>query len=133
MTSSRTRSFAVAALTLTAVLLPLSVNAQVRPATDPDSAMVRRPEVTMAATATRVDTLAGPRFARAGVSVPAAVAGLAVRKESDSHLGAGPNVAMMGVGVAGVVIGSMVGGDGGAAIAIGGGVLGLIGLFRYLR
>jgi hypothetical protein len=40
---------------------------------------------------------------------------------------------MMGVGVAGVVIGSMVGGNGGAMIAIGGGVIGLIGLFRYLR
>jgi hypothetical protein len=39
----------------------------------------------------------------------------------------------MGVGVAGVVIGLLVGGDGGAAIAIGGGALGLFGLFRYLR
>ena len=132
MNSPFARSFAVAVLTLTSALLPSSVNAQVRPAADPDSA-VRRPEVTMAATAARVDTLVGPRFSRAGVSSPAALSGVAPLQGSDTHLGAGPNVAMMGVGVAGVVIGMLVGGDGGAAIAIGGGVLGLIGLFRYLR
>jgi len=32
-----------------------------------------------------------------------------------------------------VVVGLLVGGDGGAAVAIGGGVLGLVGLYRYLR
>jgi hypothetical protein len=133
MNSPRARSLAVAVLSLTSALLPLSVSAQVRPVTDPDSAAVRRPAVTMAATAARVDTLAGPRFARAGVSAPAAVSALAPQQASDSHLGAGPNVAMMGVGVAGVIIGSLVGGNGGSMIAIGGGVLGLIGLFRYLR
>lgn len=129
MNSQFARSFTVA-LILASALLPGSVDAQVRPVVDPDSATVRRPEVTMAATATRVDTLTGPRFARAGVSAPAAVPST---QGSDSHLGAGPNVAMMGVGVAGVVIGLLVGGNGGAAIAIGGGALGLFGLFRYLR
>jgi hypothetical protein len=39
----------------------------------------------------------------------------------------------MGVGAAAIVIGLLVGGDGGAMISIGGGVLGLYGLFRYLR
>lgn len=132
MNSSLARSFAAAVLTLSTLLLPSTVSAQVRPATDPDSTAVRRPDVTMAATATRIDTLVGPRIARAGVS-PAAVPALALLQGSDTHLGAGPNVAMMGVGVAGVVIGLLVGGDGGAAIAIGGGALGLYGLFRYLR
>ena len=131
MNSTLARSFAVAVLTLSAVFLPSTASGQVRPATDPDST-VRRPEVSMASTATRVDTLVGPRIARAGVS-PAAASAMAPLQGSDTHLGAGPNVAMMGVGVAGVVIGMLVGGDGGAAIAIGGGALGLYGLFRYLR
>lgn len=135
MNSLLARSFAVAILTLGAALLPSSVDAQVRPGEDRDSAVMRRPEVTMAATTARVDSLsAGPRVIRAGVSAPIAVLPRAVPLEdSDAHLGAGQNVAMMGVGVAGVVIGSMVGGNGGAMIAIGGGVIGLIGLFRYLR
>lgn len=132
MNSSFARSFAAAVLTLSTALLTSTVQAQVRPATDPDSSTVRGPEVTLAATATRVDTLVGPRIARAGVS-PAAVSALAPLQGSDTRLGAGPNVAMMGVGVAAVVIGLLVGGDGGAAIAIGGGALGLYGLFRYLR
>jgi hypothetical protein len=42
-------------------------------------------------------------------------------------------VAMMGVGVAGIIAGSTIEGDGGTMISIAGGVVGLIGLFRYLR
>ena len=133
MNSPFARSFTVA-LILAAALLPGSVDAQVRPAVDPDSSAIRRPEVSMAATIrTQADTLAGPRFVRAGVIVPATVTVVSPLQGSDASLGAGPNVAMMGVGVAGVVIGLLVGGDGGAAIAIGGGALGLFGLFRYLR
>jgi len=45
----------------------------------------------------------------------------------------GSNLAMMGVGAAAVVIGLMVGGDGGTILALGGGVVGLVGLYRYLR
>jgi hypothetical protein len=52
---------------------------------------------------------------------------------SDANVGAGSNVAMMAVGAAGIVVGSMIGGPGGTMIAIGGGVIGLIGLFRYVR
>ena len=133
MNSSFARSLAVALVTLTSAILSSSVDAQVRPAANPDSSAIRRPEVSMAATTTRVDTLAGPRFSRAGVSIPLTASALSPVQGSDTHLGAGPNVAMMGVGVAGVVIGLLVGGDGGAAIAIGGGALGLYGLFRYLR
>lgn len=54
-------------------------------------------------------------------------------QRSDAHLGAGSNVALMGVGLAGIVIGSLVDGSGGTMMVIGGGVVGLIGLFRYLR
>jgi hypothetical protein len=39
----------------------------------------------------------------------------------------------MGVGAAAVVIGLLIGGDGGTLVAISGGVIGLYGLFRFLR
>jgi hypothetical protein len=45
----------------------------------------------------------------------------------------GSDLALMGVGGAAVVVGLLVGGDAGAAVAIGGGAVGLIGLYRYLR
>ena len=43
------------------------------------------------------------------------------------------NVALMIVGGAGLVIGSIIGGDTGTIVMVGGGVVGLIGLYRYLR
>jgi hypothetical protein len=46
---------------------------------------------------------------------------------------AGPNIAMMAVGGAALVTGLIIGGDGGLIIAATGGVIGLIGLYRYLR
>lgn len=47
--------------------------------------------------------------------------------------GQSTNVAMMIVGGAGLVVGSLIDGDAGTIIMVGGGVVGLIGLFRYLR
>lgn len=46
---------------------------------------------------------------------------------------AGPNIAMMAVGGAALVVGLIIGGDGGLIIATTGGVIGLIGLWRYLK
>jgi hypothetical protein len=43
------------------------------------------------------------------------------------------HVAMMGVGAAAVVVGLIIGGDNGTIIATVGGVIGLVGLYRYLR
>ena len=45
----------------------------------------------------------------------------------------GQNLAMMGVGAAGLAAGLLIGGDGGNAIAIVGAVVGLLGLYRYMR
>jgi hypothetical protein len=45
----------------------------------------------------------------------------------------GPNLALLGVGAAAVVTGLLIGGDGGHAVAIGGAVVGLVGLYRYMR
>lgn len=43
------------------------------------------------------------------------------------------NVAWMAVGVAGLMVGLLIGGDAGTIIAVTGGVIGLMGLFRYLN
>jgi len=39
----------------------------------------------------------------------------------------------MGAGAAAIIVGLMIGGDGGTIVAISGGVIGLVGLFRYIR
>lgn len=43
------------------------------------------------------------------------------------------SVALMIVGGAGMIVGSLIDGDTGTIIMVGGGVVGLIGLFQYLR
>ena len=54
-----------------------------------------------------------------------------------SSLSAGENVgktrAMMGVGLAALLVGIIVGGDIGTIFMIGGGVIGLVGLYRYMQ
>jgi len=134
---ARLSSFVVA-LIISATLLPSSLSAQQGTAVDRDSTAVSAAGNTMLTRVTMVDSAsaAGPRVVRAGINLPV-VEGLPgaapVQSSGSAHVGAGSNVAMMGVGAAGIVVGSMIGGPGGTMIAIGGGVIGLIGLFRYLR
>lgn len=88
-------------------------------------------------TATSQDTASsvlpiGPRAVPAGVNMSKATAP-DLDAAQNNNVGMGPNLALMGVGAAGVVIGLLIGGDGGTALAIGGGVLALVGFYRYLR
>lgn len=75
----------------------------------------------------------GPRLDdRAGISnVVAAPAAAEIAPQDGPRTGT--SLAMMIVGGTALVVGLSVGGDGGQIIAIGGAVVGLIGLFRYLR
>jgi len=135
MLSLLTRSLAVVVLGFGSVLLPSTLLAQVNAAAW-DSTAVRSANDNSPASGAAVDSLnkPGPRFVRAGFVAPAVIrSGLASPQGSNDNVGAGRNVAMMGVGVAAIVVGSLIGGDGGTIIAIGGGVIGLIGLFHYLR
>lgn len=136
MISLLSRSLAYLALGISAALVvPGSLRAQADTPAGADSA-VRSAAVTLLTPGTHVDSLsrAGPRVVRAGITAPAAVrSDLAAPQGRDDNIGAGRNVAMMGVGVAAIVVGSLIGGDGGTIIAISGGVIGLVGLFRYLR
>jgi hypothetical protein len=133
MISLLSRSFAYVAIGIGAALVvPGSLLAQADTPAGADLA-VRSTAVTPG---THVDSLfkVGPRVIRAGVTAPAVLrSDLAAPQGRDDNIGAGRNVAMMGVGVAAIVVGSLIGGDGGTIIAITGGVIGLVGLFRYLR
>ncbi len=79
--------------------------------------------------------LDGPRVTSAGVTNAVAMSSITLPAlvPQDTFSGNGTNVAMMIVGGAAIVVGGMVGGDGGTIIAVTGAVVGLMGLFRYLR
>jgi len=135
MLSHTFRSTALlATLFIGAALLPSSLHAQRTAATD--SNITARtsflPFPALVATAYAAPT-AG-RVAPVGITRRQANAlGLDQQQGQGAHVGAGSNLALMGTGGAGVVVGLLVGGGGGTAIALGGGILGLVGLYRYLR
>ncbi len=123
----------LAAFVLGAAVLPSSLTAQ------QDSAVAvvlvaPTPAVAVAAPVVGVTPAlaGGPRIVSAGISKPMAADARALPLPQES-MGNGTNVAMMFVGGAGIVVGALVGGDGGYLIAISGAVIGLVGLFRYLR
>lgn len=134
MSKSTFRSLAVlGALFAGAVVLPSSLLAQRGAVTD-SGAAAATVATSVATDTVNSATAAGPRAAPSGITTSQARRpGLAEMQNRNDNIGVGSNLALMGVGAAGVVIGLLVGGDGGAAIAIGGGVLGLVGLYRYLR
>ena len=74
----------------------------------------------------------GPRIAPVGFTTRASPTS-PVRPIEDTSRGNNRDVAMMGVGGAAVGLGLIIGGGGGSAIAVTGGVIGLVGLYRYLR
>jgi len=136
MTSVFARSFALVFLGISAALVPPTLLQAQAGTGIPDSVVLRIVQDTLPSRVATVDSSSalGPRVVRAGVTAPIVFSPVSGSPQgSSAHVGAGTNVALMGVGAAAVVIGLLVGGDGGAMISIGGGVLGLYGLFRYLR
>lgn len=91
--------------------------------------------VTITAAPARVSPASlGPRTTPAGIDTRAAADSAApLVPQQGRHLGAGSNLALMGAGAAAIIVGLMIGGDGGTIVAISGGVIGLVGLFRYIR
>ncbi len=126
----------LAALFIGAATFPSSLSAQQAATGDRDSLAV---QMSLYPTSAPVGTghaasAAGPRIAPAGFTrhVAASLAGPA-RPIEDSSSGNNRNVAMMGVGAAAVGLGLIIGGEGGTIVALTGGVIGLVGLYRYLR
>lgn len=116
-----TGTFALVAL----LTLPTIARAQ-DAVTEPVTAQVTIAPPTAAAAA-----LDGPRLQQAGIarrSLDAAAAPAPMKAAGDRR-----DVAWMVVGGAALVVGSMIGGDGGTIIMITGGVIGLVGLMRYLQ
>lgn len=120
-TSTLLRSFAAfTALAVGAALLPSAAQAQ-------------QTLQLVSQTETQQMT-SGPRVATAGISnVVQAESGSGESFSMQDSMGNGRNIAMMIVGGAAIVVGGIVGGDGGQIIMISGAVIGLVGLFQYLR
>lgn len=93
----------------------------------------------MAVDSTPAAPQAGPTIEAAAVAVRATSpevssrTGLAEAMQQEQRLGHGRNVALMIVGGAAVVAGLLIGDDAGALLAVGGAVVGLYGLFQYVR
>jgi hypothetical protein len=85
--------------------------------------------------ASDVAQTSGPTLAASRVGIAPDASGAATGKPTtvDPHVGAGQNVALMLVGGAGLITGLLIGGNGGAAIAIGGAIVGLYGLYKYIQ
>jgi len=125
-----------------AAVLPVSLIAQQSPAVVGNvTAQVTAPAATTAGPATTAATPAalGPRIDSglfSGATQPSPLFDSAPAPSpapAPEGVHAGTDVAMMGVGAAAIVVGVIVGGDGGAIIAITGGVIGLVGWYRFLR
>lgn len=124
----------LATLLIGAALLPSSLRAQRNAASDSGFAVLKSSLAMPVAMLTAHAIPAPARVVPVGITRRQANAlGLADPQGQGAHIGAGSNLALMGTGGAGVVVGLLVGGNGGTAIALGGGILGLVGLYRYLR
>ena len=76
----------------------------------------------------------GPVVAQAGiVRAPLVVETTVGSLQNGTYTSNRNNVAWMGVGAAALIVGLLIGGDAGSVVAITGGVIGLVGLFRYLN
>lgn len=125
MFTNSIRSTAFVALLLAGATLPSSAHAQQGTLTDPGIATSVAATVTAPAP---LGTLVAPvDFVRW------APAGALDEVLPQDRINAGPNIAMMAVGGAALVVGLIIGGDGGLIIATTGGVVGLVGLWRYLK
>ena len=125
------------ALLVGAVAIPSSLRAQQSTVGDPGVIAAQAATTARSTPASEADQTAkpGPRAGSADFAWPVETAPLDYGQPTvqSGGAGAGPNVALMGVGAAAVVVGLMIGGDGGTIVAITGGVIGLVGLYRFLK
>lgn len=67
------------------------------------------------------------------MQMPASPSALSMVPKQDDGVHVGANLAMVGVGAAALVVGLVMDNDAGTIIAVGGGVVALIGFYRWLR
>ncbi len=80
----------------------------------------------------RAPSMSSPSWVSALTTAPASTRQLAVVRSSDSG-SQSQSTAMMILGGAGLLVGAIIGGKSGTIIMVGGGVVGLVGLWDYLR
>jgi hypothetical protein len=85
------------------------------------------------AAAPAVDSAARPFAAESADSSAVATRDAADVLAPSDHANVGPNVGLMIIGGAAIITGSVIGGSGGTLIAVGGAVVGLYGLYKYLH
>jgi hypothetical protein len=133
MFSRSVSSSVVLALVIGAAMVPSSAMAQASDSIAIQATIV----VPAAATAdtASVTPASGARLAPVGATKKLQLAPVAL--ETSHSMAAGENVgrnkAMMGVGLAAVVVGLLIGSDIGMLFVIGGALVGLVGLFRYMQ
>ena len=110
---ARIRVLAVAAL----VAVPSLASPQSTPTSQVQSAPATGPRANATATAVR-------RPVQSNATLQATAA---------QHQNMGKPAAMMIVGLAALIAGALIGGDAGVIIMVGGAVIGLIGLYQYLK
>jgi len=113
-----------------ALALGVASVAIARPAAAQEISLAPSP-VTAAVAAPVAEPTTGPTLASASVAVRHAEA--PVTAAPARRAGYGQPVALMVVGGAAVLTGLIIGDQAGAAIAVGGAVVGLIGLYQYLQ
>jgi hypothetical protein len=137
MFKTLTRAPVFLALMLMGATLPSTARAQQSAGVDADDAVSAAVADTDDAGLTAASVMAPaadwPNAAPADFLVWAPPASPFDAAPPQDRVRAGPNIAMMAVGGAALVVGLVIGGDGGLIIATTGGVIGLIGLYRYLR
>jgi len=76
---------------------------------------------------------AGPTVNASQVGIRRAEVARSVAPATDTHMGAGKNVALMVVGGAALIIGAVIGGTAGVLIAVAGAAVGLYGLYNFVQ
>lgn len=119
------------AVTVVANPLPFNTTAQARNAET--SIMV--PRASPAPVNAPNLALSDPLLVPFGITMPvlASPLSLSVAPKQDDGVHVGANLALVGVGAAALVIGMTMDNDSGTVIAVGGGVVALIGFYRWLR
>ena len=129
------RSFRPLALVVLALAAAVASPSQLQsqqdvvPAVGQESAAVATAPSTVPIAAPSAVTLAGPRIQEARFARDAAEPKMAPMRDE----GLSRNVVWMIVGGATLVVGSVVGGDAGTIMMVTGGVIGLVGLMRFLQ
>ena len=118
---------------LTVVAIPFLVNNPVQPTTAVTSSKVTR--TGPASVIAPYLALSDPLLVPFGITMPVSASPLplSMAPQQDDGLHLGSNLALMVIGAAGLVTGLALDSGAGSIIAVGGGVVALIGFYRWLR